>query len=98
MADITLEQLRRFSDASLTMITADAPLFGVVTILNGQVLERGAQRKEKVGNTIGFPAYDRIVAEASRFWIQQDNGVRHRKTRDEMVGLLRENQRAAGAS
>jgi hypothetical protein len=38
------------------------------------------------------------VAEASRFWIQHDTGVRERKNREEMALLLRETHRAAGAS
>lgn len=98
MADITLDQLRKFSNASTTMVTVDAPLFGVVMILNGQVILRGSQEGEKVGASLGFPPRDQILAEASRFWIQDENGVRRRKTRDEMAKLLREFKRAAGAS
>ena len=98
MADITLEQLRKFSNASTTMVTVDAPLFGVVMILNGQVILRGSQEGEKIGSSLGFPPRDQILAEASRFWIQEENGVRQRKTRDEMAKLLREFKRAAGAS
>jgi len=98
MAEITLEQLRKFSNASTTMVTVDAPLFGVVMILNGQVILRGSQEGERIGLSLGFPPRDQILAEASRFWIQDENGVRRRKTRDEMAKLLREFKRAAGAS
>jgi len=98
MADITLQELRSFSEASSTMVTADAPLFGVVMILHGRVLGRGTYEADKVGTTIGFPSREHVVAEASRFWIQSDDGVRELKTRDDMAQLLREYQRAAGAS
>ena len=98
MTDITLEQLRKFSNASATMVTVDAPLFGVVMILNGHVILRGSQEEEKIGASLGFPPRDQILAEASRFWIQDEMGVRRRKTRDEMASLLRESKRAAGAS
>ena len=98
MADITLQELRNFSEASSTMVTADAPLFGVVMILHGRVLGRGYHEADKVGSSIGFPPRDHVVTEASRFWIQSDDGVRELKTRDEMAQLLREYQRAAGAS
>jgi hypothetical protein len=98
MAEITLDQLRKFSSASTTMVTVDAPLFGVVMILNGQVVLRGSHEGEKIGTSLGFPPQDQILAGASRFWIQDENGVRRRKTRDEMAKLLREFKRAAGAS
>jgi hypothetical protein len=98
MAEITLDQLRKFSNASTTMVTVDAPLFGVVMILNGQVILRGAHEGEKIGSSLGFPPREQILAEASRFWIQDQTGVRRRKTRDEMTKLLREFKRAAGAS
>ena len=98
MADITLDQLRNFSNASATLVTVDAPLFGVVMILNGQVILRGSQEAEKIGSASGFPSREEILAEATRFWIQDAIGVRHRKTRDEMIKLLRESKRAAGAS
>jgi hypothetical protein len=98
MSDITLKELRNFSKKSSTLVTADAPLFGVVMILHGQVLDRGAQEAEGAGASIGFPPRDHVVAEASRFWIQKDDGVRVRKTREEMLKLLRESQRAAGSS
>ena len=98
MADMTLQELRNFSKASSTMVTADAPLFGVVMILHGRLLDRGPHEAEKAGLSTGFPSRDEVVAEASRFWIQGDDGIRERKTRDEMFKLLREYQRAAGAS
>jgi hypothetical protein len=98
MADITLQELRNFSKKSSTMVTADAPLFGVVMILHGRVLDRGSQETESAGGAIGFPSRDNVVAEASRFWIQTDDGTRQRKTRQEMAKLLREAQRAAGTS
>jgi hypothetical protein len=98
MTDITLEKLRQFSSASSTMVTADAPLFGVVMILNGRVLARGSQDAGSAGASVGFPPRDQVVAEASRFWIQHDNGVRERKSREEMARMLRDHQRAAGAS
>jgi len=98
MADITLQDLRNFSKKSSTMVTADAPLFGVVMILHGRVLDRGSQETESNGASIGFPSRDHVVAEASRFWIQNNDGTRQRKTRQEMAKLLREAQRAAGSS
>ena len=79
------------------MVTADAPLFGVVMILHGHVVSRGDYEAENVGRSLGFPPRDHVVAEATRFWIQEDNGVRQLKSRDEMAQLLREYQRAAGA-
>ena len=96
MADITLQELRDFSEASSTMVTVDAPLFGVVMILHGRVLGRGSHEADKVGTTIGFPSRENVMAEASRFWIQGDDGVRELKTREAMTQLLREYQRAAG--
>jgi len=95
MIDITLEQLRIFSDRSRTLITVDAPLFGVITIMHGRVVTRGAHEANKVGTSIGFPPHDQILAEASRFWIQHDSGIRERKTREEMAGLLQASHRAA---
>jgi hypothetical protein len=89
MTDITLEKLRSYSGRSNTLVTVDAPLFGNVLFFNGQMLNRGHYVKpEKIGQTIGFPAPNQIVAEASRFWIQDSLGVRQRKTRDEMARLL----------
>jgi hypothetical protein len=98
MLDITLDQLRTFSGRSKTTVTVDAPLFGVVTIMHGRILIRGSHEKGKVGNSIGFPPQDQIIAEASRFWIQHSNGLRERKNREEMMVLLREIHRAAGAT
>jgi hypothetical protein len=97
MPDITLEMLRKFSEASSTLVTADAPLFGVVILFHGRILSRGAHEAEKSGTSLGFPARSRIVAEATRFWIQHDNGVRECKTREQMSSLLAERQLAAVA-
>ena len=96
MLEITLEQIRSFSDRSSTTVTVDAPLFGVVTIMHGRILIRGTHEADKVGNSIGFPPRDEVIAEATRFWIQHTTGVRERKTREEMIRLLREHQRVAG--
>ena len=86
---ITLEKLRVYSDRTQTLITADAPLFGSVMLLNGRVLDKGsAVEPEKIGHTSGFPSPDKIVAEAARFWILLSNGIRERKTREEMAKLL----------
>ena len=98
MSDLTLEELRDYSEASSTMVTADAPLFGVVMILRGRVLTRGADEGAKTGASMGFPPREHVVAEASRFWIQSDDGVRELKTREEMAKVVREYQRAAGPS
>jgi hypothetical protein len=98
MTEITLESLLHFSDRTATMVTVDAPLFGVVIIMNGQVISRGTQEDGKVGNSLGFPPQDQIIAEASRFWIQHGNGVRERKSREDITELLREYARAAGVS
>lgn len=98
MSDITLEELRDFSEASSTLVTADAPLFGVVMILRGRILSRGPDEASKIGATMGFPPRDHVISEATRFWIQHDDGVRELKSRDEMASLLREYQSAPGAS
>ena len=98
MSEITLDELRDFSEASSSLVTADAPLFGVVMILHGRVLGRGPHEAARIGGSMGFPPRDHVIAEASRFWIQSDDGVRELKTREEMAKLLREYQRAAGAS
>jgi hypothetical protein len=92
LSEITLEKLLQFTDRSTTLITIDAPLFGSVMIFNGRVLSKGASyvEPEKIGNSIGFPAYEQILAEASRFWIVQENGIRRRKCREEMAKLLEE--------
>jgi hypothetical protein len=94
MFDISLDQLQVFSEVSRTLLTVDAPLFGVINIMHGRILIRGAHEANKVGASIGFPPHDQIIAEASRFWIQHDSGVRERKTREEMARLLREKHRA----
>jgi hypothetical protein len=98
MLDITLEQIQVFSERSHTLVTADAPLFGVVSILNGRVLIRGAHEANKVGSSIGFPPHHQIIAEASRFWIQRENGLRERKSREEMAVMLREIHRAVAST
>jgi len=88
---ITLESLRAYSDRTNTLVTADAPLFGSVMLLHGRVLNKGsAVEPEKIGHATGFPPPEQIVAEAARFWILLDNGVRERKSREEMVKLLEE--------
>jgi hypothetical protein len=90
ISQITLEKLRLFTGRSNTLITIDAPLFGSLMIFNGRVLSKGASyvEPEKIGNSIGFPAYEQVVAEASRFWIVDEAGVRRRKCREEMAQLL----------
>jgi hypothetical protein len=92
LSEITLEKLLQFTDRSSALITIDAPLFGSVMIFNGRVLSKGASyvEPEKIGNSIGFPAYEQILAEASRFWIVDENGIRRRKCREEMAKLLEE--------
>ena len=90
ISEITLEKLRLFTGRSNTLITIDAPLFGSVMIFNGHVLNKGPAYVEpaKIGNSIGFPAHEQVVAEASRFWIVDETGVRRRKCREEMAQLL----------
>jgi hypothetical protein len=90
ISEITLEKLRLFTDRSNTLITIDAPLFGSLMIFNGRVLSKGASYVEpgKIGSSIGFPAYEEVVAEASRFWIVDEKGIRRRKCREEMAKLL----------
>ena len=90
--EITLEKLRTFSDRSNTLITIDAPLFGSVMIFNGRLLYKGAAyvEPEKIGQSIGFPAYEQIVAEATRFWILHETGIRKCKGREEMAKLIEE--------
>lgn len=86
---ITLDKLRTFSSQTGSLVTVDAPLFGSLMILNGKILGKGsAVEPEKVGRTPGFPPVDEIVAEATRFWIQHENGIREKKTRDEMAKRL----------
>ena len=98
MLDITLEQLQVFSERSCTLVTVDAPLFGVISIMHGRILIRGAHEANKVGASMGFPPHDQILAEASRFWIQHNSGIRERKTREEMARLLRESHRVVASS
>jgi len=92
LSEITLEKLQQLTGSSNTLITIDAPLFGSVMIFNGRVLHKGASyvEPEKIGNSIGFPAYGQILAEASRFWIVDENGIRRRKCREDMAKLLEE--------
>src|SRR6266700_4058517 len=94
ISEITLEKLRLFTDRSNMLITIDAPLFGSLMIFNGRVLSKSASyvEPEKIGNAIGFPAYEQVVAEASRFWIVDESGVRRRKCREEMAQLLEDVQ------
>src|SRR6266516_2349471 len=89
---ITLEKLRAFSDRSSTLVTIDAPLFGSVMILNGRVLDKGSAyvEPEKIGRSIRFPSYERIVAEASLFFFQAEDGIRDCRGRQEMAKLLEE--------
>jgi hypothetical protein len=87
ISEITIERLQAFSDRSNSLITVDAPLFGSVLIFCGRVLSRGTE-PEKIGTTIGYPSPDQVIVSASRFWIQHQNGIRERKTRDEMAKLL----------
>ena len=90
IAEISLGKLRSFSESTCTLITIDAPLFGSVMILNGEILSRGADYVDptKIGHCIGFPSLDQITAEASRFWVQQENGIRKRFSRQEIAKLL----------
>ncbi|HLQ76644.1 MAG TPA: hypothetical protein VK210_04785 [Terriglobia bacterium] len=66
--------------------------------MHGRILIRGTHEANKVGNSIGFPPHHQIIAEASRFWIQHNSGIRERKNREEMAGLLREVLRAVAAT
>jgi hypothetical protein len=90
VSEITLEKVRLLTDRSNLLITVDAPLFGSVMIFNGRILYKGASyvEPEKIGNAIGFPSYEQILAEASRFWIVDERGVRRLKQREEMAELL----------
>ena len=92
LSEITLERLQQFTGRSNTLMTIDAPLFGSVMIFNGRVLNKGASymEPEKIGNSIGFPAYQEVLAEASRFWIVDEHGIRRCKCREEMAKLLEE--------
>jgi hypothetical protein len=88
--DNTLEKLRLFTEGSNILITIDAPLYGSVMVFNGRVLQRGGSyvEAEKIGAAIGFPSYENILSEATRFWILDENGVRRVKCREEMAILL----------
>src|ERR1041385_4870562 len=90
LSEITLDKVVHFTNCSNILITIDAPLFGSVMIFNGRILMKGPSyvEPEKIGNSIGFPAYEQIVAEATRFWIVDDMGVRRLKCREEMAKLL----------
>ena len=92
LSEINLEKVVHFTNRSNTLITIDAPLFGSVMIFNGRILMKGPSYVEpdKIGNSIGFPAYEQILAEASRFWIVDEVGVRRLKCREEMAKLLEE--------
>ena len=94
VSDITLEKLLLFTDRSNTLVTIDAPLFGSLMLFNGRVLLKGASyvEPEKIGNSIGFPSYEHILAEASRFWIVNENGIRRLKCREEMAELMEQIQ------
>ena len=94
LSEITLEKLRLFTDRSNSLITIDAPLFGTIMIFNGRVLYKGAAyvEPEKIGNAMGFPSYEDVLAEATRFWIVDQKGVRRRKCREEMAELLEQLQ------
>ena len=94
ISEITLERLRMFTGQSNTLITIDAPLFSSFMIFNGRILVKGPSyvEPEKIGNSVGFPAYEQVVAEASRFWIVDDRGVRRRKSRSEMIELLEKSE------
>jgi len=63
-------------------------------IFNGRILVKGPSyvEPEKSGNSVGFPAYEQVVAEASRFWIVDERGIRRRKTRSEMAELLEKSE------
>ena len=90
VSEITLEKLSLFSDRFNVLVTIDAPLYGSVMIFNGRVLHRGGSyvEPEKIGNSIGFPSYEQILAEATRFWIVDERGVRRLKQREEMAELI----------
>ncbi len=90
VSEITLEKLCLLTCRSKILITIDAPLFGAVMVFNGHVLQRGGSyvEAEKIGSALGLPKYEQILAEASRFWIVDENGVRRVKCREEMAELL----------
>ena len=94
VSDVSLEKLCAFSSQTQTQITADAPLHGSLLLLDGKVLQRksASKRGAKKGNTNkaspGLASPESIVRQASRFWIQDRQGVRDRKSRQEMAQLL----------
>jgi hypothetical protein len=90
VAEITLEKVRQFTGRSCTLVTIDAPLFGSIMIFNGRILAKGSSYVDpkKIGKSVGFPPYEQVVAEASRFWIVDDMGVRRVKCREEMAKLI----------
>ena len=92
LSEITLKKVLQFTDSVNRLITIDAPLFGSVMIFNGHILLKGNSyvEPEKIGNSIGFPAYEQILAEALRFWIVDEMGIRRLKCREEMAKLLEE--------
>jgi len=63
-------------------------------IFNGRILMKGASyvEPEKIGNSIGFPGYEQVIAEATRFWIVDDRGIRRLKTRSEMAELIEKSE------
>ena len=89
-SELTLEKVRLLTDRVNMLITIDAPLFGSVMVFNGRILYKGSSyvEPEKIGNAIGFPSYEQVLAEASRFWIVDEYGIRRRKCREEMAQLI----------
>ena len=86
---VSFEKLCVFSGQTQTLITADAPLFGSLLVLDGKVLKRKSAVKGKKSETDSrLPSPESIVREASRFWIQDHKGVRDLKNREEMAALL----------
>ena len=94
ISEISIERLCLFTGRSNTLITIDAPLFSTFMIFNGRILAKGAHyvEPEKIGNSIGFPSYEQVIAEATRFWLVDDRGIRQRKTRSEMAELLEKSE------
>ena len=89
--DISMDLLLAFSHHTCSMITVDAPLFGSFLIFNGRMTSRGTiVEPDKIGQTIGYPAPERILVQAARFWILHSSGIRERKTRKEMAQILGE--------
>jgi hypothetical protein len=91
LLNISLDSLLAFSHRTFSLVTVDAPLFGTFLIFNGRVTSRGTiVEAEKIGQTVGYPAPERILVQACRFWIQHPSGIRERKNRKEMVQILDE--------